>query len=173
MFRAGQVCYMDTSLSKCVPDTFGKSTYSWEVSAKRQQLSCPLSSCKDWGTGVFAFCCLTQHAGVQPASVLLSLQELKTSLELLPSPLKDTANQLPYSQHKTILAHTHFSFSHLCALSKGSRGDGQGRGTHQGLDRVDVVYSKGYSRRPLAEVQSGATRITKWNGLSAWNNQVS
>lgn len=112
---------------------------------------------------MFAFCCLTQHAGAQPAFVLLCLQELKRSLELLPSPLSVfyTANQLPYRKLKTVLTHTHFSFSHLRALSEGSRGDRQEGGTHQGLDRVDVLYSRGFSRRPLPEVQTGATRITK------------
>lgn len=109
--------------------------------------------------GVFAFGCLTEHAGVQSASVVLCFQDLKRSWELLPSPLEDPANQLPCSKFETIL--THFSFSHLRALSKGSRGDRQGEGTHQGLGRLYVIYWSGFCRRSLPEVQTGAKRITK------------
>lgn len=104
-------------------------------------------------------CCLTQHAGVQPASVLLSLQELKRSLQLLPSPRKDTANQLPYNKLKTIL--THIFPSPICVPCPKVPGQVGKEGHTAGFDRVDVVYSRGFSRRPLPEVQTGATRITK------------
>lgn len=104
------------------------SRYLWEVSAKRQQFSYPLSSCKDCRMRVFA------------SAASHNMQEF--SLPLYSCPCRNSRGAYSYCLHleKTLLisypttnsklySHTHFSFCHLRALSKGSTAGRQG-GTH-------------------------------------------
>lgn len=136
------------------------SRYLWEVSAKRQQLSYPLSSCKDCRMGVFA------------SAASHNMQEF--SLPLYSCPCRNSRGACSYCLHleKTLLisyptansklySHTHIFPSPICVLCPKVPGQ-VGKGGHtSGFDRVDVVYSRGFSRRPLPEVQTGATNITK------------
>lgn len=147
---------MGTSLSKYVLDTFGKSASIWGVWTRRKNHSELLERLRD------SCICILPDTIHRNSAFLWALVPEGTPEELSRRHCWSATPQ--QIQNNT---HTYLLPSCICMLCPKVPGevDKWEIHRHQGLDRVHVEYSRGFFRRLLPEVHTGATRIIKYMGM--------